>query len=298
VLYVLLAEIQDAMRRYYNVSVSVSVGDLCSSVSGLKDSYESAKTYMAHRLFWGPGSVLDAAKAAARGTQPFRYPSETERNLIEAIRLCNARLVQKEIDAWIARISRAEPTQAVQYTHFLSLAIIRDFETIVEWWDVDAEELYRHMAALDAVETLGDIRRCIGDLCQRIMRIIEENKHQAGALKSLYIVEEIKTFLQQRYADPGLSLDMAANRVGLSAGYVGKLFKSVTGTSFNDYVTQLRMDKAKELLVTRTATIAQIGEMVGICNVPYFTTLFKKTFGMTPSQYRDRYRAGAVTTGE
>ncbi len=298
VLYVLLSEIQDAMRRYYNVSVSVSVGDLCSSVSGLKESYESAKTYMAHRLFWGHGSVLDAAKTASRETQPFRYPSATERNLIEAIRLRNARLVQKEIDAWIARISHAEPTQAVQYTHFLSLAIIRDFETIVAWWDVDVEELYRHMDALDAVETLSDIRHCISDLCQRIMRIIEENRQQAGALKILYIVEEIKAFLQQQYADPGLSLDMAAERVGLSAGYVGKLFKSVTGVSFNDYVTQLRMEKAKELLVTRTATIAQIGEMVGICNVPYFTTLFKKTFGMTPSQYRDRHRTGALTTGE
>jgi YesN/AraC family two-component response regulator len=253
---------------------------------------------MAYRLFRGHGSVLDAAKTAGRNTQPFRYPSATERNLIEAIRLCNSRLVQKEIDAWIERISHADPTQAVQYTHFLSLAVIRDFETIVAWWDVDVEELYRHMAALDAVETLHDIRRCIGDLCQRIMRIIEENRQQAGALKSLHIVEEIKAFLQEQYADPGLSLDLAAERVGLSAGYVGKLFKSVTGVSFNDYVTQLRMEKAKELLVTRTATIAQIGEMVGICNVPYFTTLFKKTFGMTPSQYRDRHRTGALLTGE
>ena len=122
----------------------------------------------------------------------------------------------------------------------------------------------------------------------RIVAIIEENRQNVAAAKNAKVIEEVKQFLQLNYADASLSLEMASEQVGLSAGYIGKLFKTVTGTSFNDYVTHLRLEQAKHLLAETTGTVAQIGEQVGIHNVPYFSTIFKKKYGMTPSQFREQ----------
>jgi two-component system response regulator YesN len=287
-LFFILAEIQDTIHTYYKITVSVSIGDLCGSIADIRGSFLSAQTYMAERLFHGHGCLLDASRVKGRQEQPSRYPSSSERKLIDAIKLCQSKSIQKEIAGWIHYLSRSNHTQAIQYTNFLFLAIIREFENITEWWGVDPNDLYLAMNEIHYAETLDDIQKILTQFCFRIVAIIEENKNSAAAAKNAKVIEEVKRYLHAHYADPGLSLELAAEHVGLSSGYIGKLFKNVTGTSFNDYVTQIRMEKAKALLTETTNTVAQIGEHVGICNVSYFSTLFKKKYGMTPSQFREQ----------
>lgn len=287
-LYFILSEIQDTVQTYYHISVSASIGDLCGSIEEIRNSYVSAGKYMEYRLFYGYGSLLDASKAVGDPEQTARYPSSAERKLIDAIKLCQPRAIEKEIDDWMLGLPRSSRSQTVQYTNFLFLAIIREFENITEWWGVDPNELYSSMNDIREAETLDEIRTCLRQFCFRIVAMIEENKNSVAAAKQARVIEEIKLYLQEHYANPGLSLELVSERAGLSSGYVGKLFKQVTGSNFNDYVTHLRMEKAKELLSETPMTVAQVGEQVGIFNVSYFSTLFKKKYGMTPSQFREQ----------
>jgi two-component system response regulator YesN len=287
-LYLIVGEIQDAVQMYYKITVSVSIGDSCASISEIRSTYQSAQTYMNYRLFWGHNSLLDASKASREHTHSSRYPSTSERKLIDAIKLCHPKSIQKEINDWITYISSTRHSQAIQYTNFLFLAIIREFENITEWWEVDPNDLYLATNEIHYAETVGEIQKNLLEFCLHIVSIIEENKLSIAVVKNTKVIEEIKQFLHERFADPGLSLELAAEQVGLSAGYIGKLFKHITGLSFNDYVTFMRLDKAKILLVETTDTMAQIGERVGIFNVSYFSTLFKKKYGMTPSQFREQ----------
>jgi two-component system response regulator YesN len=96
----------------------------------------------------------------------------------------------------------------------------------------------------------------------------------------------VKKYIMDNYSDPNLSLDVVADKVELSAGYLGKLFKSITSVSFNDYLNNIRLEKAKELLSTTNEPSSRICEKVGIYNITYFSTLFKKTYGVTPSAFR------------
>jgi two-component system response regulator YesN len=287
-LYLILAEIQDAVQMYYNITVSVSIGDSCASIPEIRRTYLSAQMYLTYRLFWGHNSLLDVTKASREHTHSSRYPSTRERKLIDAIKLCHPKSIQKEINDWITYISSTSYSQAIQYTNFLFLAIIREFENITEWWEVDPNDLYLAINEIHYAETVGEIQKKLTEFCLHIVSIIEENKNNVSALKNAKVIEEIKQFLHERFADPGLSLELASEQVGLSAGYIGKLFKHVTGLSFNDYVSNIRLNKAKILLVETTDSVAQIGECVGIFNVSYFSTLFKKKYGMTPSQFREQ----------
>jgi len=162
---------------------------------------------------------------------------------------------------------------------------------------VDGERLHRTMEDLRDVETLDDVERLLADLSLSIADILEANKKNMSVTKNAKIVEQIQRFVQEHYAEHGLSLEAAAEQAGFSSGYVGKLFKSMTGVTFNDYVTQVRMERAKLLLATTADSVAQIGERVGGFNVPYFTTLFKKTYGITPSQYREQAGRSESSTG-
>lgn len=294
-LYLILGEIQDTVRSYYRISLSVSVGDPCESTGELSDAYKSAQSYMNARLFLGHGCL--ASRATGEGGQresdsSIRYPAAIEKRLKESVKLGNRAAIRAEIVLFREQLSSGSYAQAMQYAGFLALGIVKEFEYVTEWWSVDSEQLYRAVEDIRDVETLDDVERLLAGLCGRIADILEENKRNTSVAKNAKIVEEIQLYVQEHFAEHGLSLESAADRVGFSSGYVGKLFKSMTGTTFNDFVTQVRMEQAKLLLATTDEAVAQIGERVGVYNVPYFTTLFKKKYGITPSQYREQAARG------
>ena len=77
-----------------------------------------------------------------------------------------------------------------------------------------------------------------------------------------------------------------AEHVNLSVGYLGNYFKQKMGINFTDYLWNLRIEKAKELLLHSNEKIYRIAERVGYQNSQYFVTAFKKKVGLTPMEYR------------
>ncbi|GGF95941.1 response regulator [Paenibacillus abyssi] len=83
-----------------------------------------------------------------------------------------------------------------------------------------------------------------------------------------------------------LSLELVASVVFLNPVYFSKLFKQRTGSGYKEYVTQLRMERAAELLASTELTVTRIGELAGYPDVRHFTQVFRKYYNMTPSQHR------------
>ena len=86
--------------------------------------------------------------------------------------------------------------------------------------------------------------------------------------------------------DPELSLSSVANAVSVSPNHLSTLFKSKIGVGFSEYLTGVRIRQAKRLLITSDLRVSEVGERVGYQNMEYFSMLFKKNTGQTPSQYR------------
>lgn len=100
-----------------------------------------------------------------------------------------------------------------------------------------------------------------------------------------WIIAEAKRFIHDHY-DQEISLGEVAAQVGLTPSYFSTLFKERVGTAYSDYLTNLRITKAKELLRTTSYRVYEISHMVGYPNQYYFNRLFKKIVGMTPLDYR------------
>lgn len=88
----------------------------------------------------------------------------------------------------------------------------------------------------------------------------------------------------------GSSIEDVASHVSLSASHFSRLFKSVTGSSYTDYLTSVRLQHAQILLGTSSLSISEIAGKIGISNGNYLCTLFKKIYGIAPSDYRTEIR--------
>ena len=86
--------------------------------------------------------------------------------------------------------------------------------------------------------------------------------------------------------DMEINLEMAAKKLGYSSKYLGKYFREKTGEYFVDFVTRLKMEKSKSLLLSGQYKNYEISEMLGYKNPDYFCQLFKKYFGLTPSEFK------------
>lgn len=100
-------------------------------------------------------------------------------------------------------------------------------------------------------------------------------------------VETIKQFVNRNLSNPDLDRKMIANEVHMNPDYMSHLFSTRTGSSLSGYVTDIRMDEAKRLLVSSRLSLSEISERTGFSNTSYFHRQFRKAVGMTPLQYRE-----------
>ena len=93
----------------------------------------------------------------------------------------------------------------------------------------------------------------------------------------------------QEHLDKEISLNILADEFHLSSQYISQLFKSEIGVNFLAYLTSIRMERAKKLLLATSLSIGEISEKCGYADYRVFTKAFKKEEGSTPSQYRRNF---------
>ncbi|UJF34991.1 AraC family transcriptional regulator [Paenibacillus hexagrammi] len=131
-------------------------------------------------------------------------------------------------------------------------------------------------------ETL--VQLLITQLLIRISRLREEGRSSSLGQQEVYVRQSIE-FLQQNY-DRELHVKDVAAAVNLHPGYLQRIFKKQTGTTIMEYVTSIRMEKAKMLLLETDVPITEICDYIGIGSRQYFHMLFKAYTNLTPLAYR------------
>ncbi len=118
----------------------------------------------------------------------------------------------------------------------------------------------------------------ISDSCKNIQNKREE--------KSTSTVEQAKNYIREHF-DKDISLDDVSRTVNISPYYFSKIFKEETGENFIEYLTNVRIERAKELLNSSEYTMKEICSMCGYSDPNYFSRSFKKNVGVTPTEYKE-----------
>lgn len=104
--------------------------------------------------------------------------------------------------------------------------------------------------------------------------------------KNRPMVEKAKAYILQ-HLNENLKAAEVAEWIHITPNYFSQIFKQETGKTFNEYVNELKVDKAKELLALSNDKVFEIAEKIGYCDYKHFVSTFKKMTGLTPSSYRE-----------
>lgn len=170
-------------------------------------------------------------------------------------------------------------------TQFSAMYVKFVFSNVIQ--ELFAEDQFSEERRLD--QEVDRLYKCSN--ISQILQVTEENirKYEEFLERSMSEsrdeVTAVKNYIYQHY-DEDLNLEMLAEKVYLSSGYLSFIFKKETGMNLNRYIRVFRMEKAKELLCSTNMKVAQVSEQVGFANVSYFCRSFREYYGSSPESYR------------
>lgn len=128
------------------------------------------------------------------------------------------------------------------------------------------------------------------DLAYKLLQKVIEQKQNGvpRASEALFgeYIQQATAYIEEHLADEGLSIAQVAEQVHLNPVYFGRVFKAVYGISLKKYILNVRIERAKALLMEGNGNITAVGSSVGISNPSYFTKVFRESTGKLPSEYQ------------
>ncbi|MFW2491615.1 response regulator transcription factor [Clostridium chromiireducens] len=139
---------------------------------------------------------------------------------------------------------------------------------------------------LDAIK----VSCTFNELKEQLNRVIDKvcERNGEGTKVNSLIVRKAINYINEYYSDK-VSLEEIANGMNITPEYLSRLFTKEIGKSFSDYLKEIRIDKAKELLTGKKMKIYEVAERVGYCDSKYFCKVFKELTGMAPKEYMKIY---------
>lgn len=207
-------------------------------------------------------------------------PIQFYQQLVEAIRHSQEKVACATIQEYMDRM---------QIQGVISPSLLHRLGT--EIWGILSYSLYDVGIFLDEIFPEIDLKKEMtviqtpDDFKKWLMNKIEEicgNRQWNENLKHKQAVDFMIQYIHEHFSE-NITLNDLANQVYISRNYLSQIFKKATGISFNQYLTQVRMEKAKAMILEGKYLIYEIAERVGFKNVPYFSTLFKKHTGLNPT---------------
>lgn len=249
-------------------------------VAEIYTSYQEASRALKHV----EGSVLHIRDYVANQDIEKNYPMETENAMYAALKKGDVQSVIAEADEffdWMENYYgdylediRLKVLELVMYAERIAFR-----EGGMSYHFRDRRD---YMTSVEELRHLAEIRRWFGNKMKTTAEIIRGKSGE----KYSDIVERARAYISDHFSKE-ISLDDVSREVNVSPYYFSKIFKDETGETFVEYVTGLRMGKAKELLKDRSFSIKQICAECGYSDPNYFSRIFKKNTGVTPSEYRE-----------
>lgn len=209
------------------------------------------------------------------------YPYEEERRMLNVIRLQRnpgREAVREFLKKILPPVYSAEESRILQLQFLTALARTANEMgiTIIEEFKSAETAIYK-------------LRKVEENLFQIIEKLVSE-REQLSRKYTEIIVQTAKEHMEEAFSDSELSVGKLAEEIGVTPNYLSRIFKDVTGVSCIDFLTKLRLEEAKRLLIGSSMKSYEIAERAGYHNPNYFSALFKKYSGYTPKEYRERMK--------
>ncbi|MBW4082643.1 AraC family transcriptional regulator [Paenibacillus sp. S150] len=274
------------------IRLTAAVSECTESAAAIPYLFRKIRYSLRHSLLASDQAVIDAGQAGyAAAVEETHYPVFLEQEIVAAIRSADAEAAMELLQRFMEEVQRGGSEQRLKQALLQLLASIQHAMTQlggdpVLLFEVEVFDELLHLNSSDDV--LLWFRHRIVKLCIEGYTGKEEEQLKLA-------VHSMKEHADQQYAE-AMSLEALADLYGIHSYTLSRAFKQMIGQNFVDYLTEVRLRRAKQLIEETDGKINEIAEQVGY-QASYFNRIFKKSEGITPSRYRDRIRSSEKKRG-
>ncbi|TXK80381.1 response regulator [Paenibacillus sp. N3.4] len=276
-----LKRLCDMVKRHFKFTVTVGIGRSHDGFTGIRESYMEALTALQSKLTAGNGTVIEYQDTDL--TKQGFYSSVVNEKMMLALRMNDHAELKKHLDDVFQYIREQRLTPDMTYVIVMGLVSLCLSHIVANGQDI-VSVLGAGFAPYQEMKRQENLEKTYSWIEEIMSKTLKSNEEGNRTSRSKRIFNEAKLLIEQNYQDPNLSIETITRLVFVNGSYLRKIFNKEAEMSISDYLTQVRMHKAKELIIQKTHTIMTISEKVGYNDPGYFSKCFKKYFGLSPSE--------------
>ncbi|MFS0725551.1 AraC family transcriptional regulator [Paenibacillus sp. 1P07SE] len=275
--------VSEMINRILQLQVTLTISRPIEQLRRVAETFMEAERASGYRPFVNQNQTirLDDYERSIEG-QSARYPFSIELELVQTMRSGQGAAVVALVDRFYEEVLSYRSSEAQIQQSLLQL--LGSLQHMMLQAGILPFQLFEGANMYEELSQLRDPEKMLDWLKERVIAPFIAEREARASRQLREVVDQTVSYLKEHYMSP-VSLESCADRVGVTSYTLSKLFKSVTGVNFIDYLTELRIAKAKELLRESEMQINLVAEAVGY-QQRYFNRIFKKHAGVTPSEYR------------
>jgi len=286
----IVRQLMQMLSLYLNLNVSVALGERFVGFEQLRLQYARCLKVIAATFYSGPNSVIHVAKTQFNSVILQTNYVEWSSKLKAAVEEGDRERLSAQLEAMIEQVNqvKCEPEELKRTFTML----LTDQEHMISKWEqntlsIDGERSYTNTEAykqqIKQAETLEQLKTAVYGAFQEVVDGLQQVKSKQYRKEVLRVIELMREHLHSK-----ITLEMIASEVNMTVSYLCRIFKQDSGKSIVQYMNEMKINHAAELLKLPDVRVKEVAAAIGIDDPFYFNRLFKKYVGISPSDYRRR----------
>ena len=275
-----------AERYHDRFELAVALGKIVSNIHEISASYTQAQKALEYRFFFPSQNILEAANISGSEVDLLLGRDGEEEELIQLLCKNDRDGIKNWIQDFAGSFTGNCDSRNLVYTRLYSI-VARILKFTYEM-NLSNERLQSEAASFfshpEAFQTINKVADWLYEICEQLCSSLQNSVasyHQS-------LCERAASYIAQNYQNSELDLNEIAEYVQITPAYLSSLFKKCRDQNISNFITDVRIDAACQLLKNTALSLKVISTQVGYSNQYYFSACFKKKTGMTPSAYREQ----------
>ncbi|WP_028610757.1 helix-turn-helix domain-containing protein [Paenibacillus harenae] len=276
-----LPKIQAKLNRHCQQPINIGVGKPCSHLYDIYHSYRQASSALQYKFYRGTGQIIFYSELS-RYESVQQYPLDKEKELFDAYKASESPAeIEQSVHSFYEWVLEKGPVD-IQCVYDITVRLLVSVEkrVISETQNISSYERF-DVISIVKLATLEEIKQYVTRFLAGMRDVLSQNQkesHRSIIKKTIHHMEQ---------ECQSASLQSVAQKVYMTPTYLSLLFKTNTGKTFIEHLTDIRINKAKEMLRSTHYKNYEVAEKVGYQDPRYFSQIFKKKVGLSPSEYRE-----------
>jgi two-component system, response regulator YesN len=287
----ILEEIRQNIEAYLKLTVTIGAGSFCREVSELRHSFATAVAALDYSLILGKNRVIWIEDMEPQNTAKLLFDPFKERSLIGCIKVGTADEIVETVEDLLREIQ--EGRVSFQDCRMYLLEILTSILKVARDLQVDMDKLFGSgcnlFVEIFRLKDIREVREWLLGICTKIRGYISKERFDSCKL----LVNRAVEYIGEHYSENDTTIDKVCKYLHISPTYFSTIFKRETRQTFGNYLTQTRLEAARELLRATGLKTFDIARRVGYSEPNYFSYCFKKNLGISPSEYRSSIESGS-----